>query len=308
MIDSLKKEVARHGDKAAIVSIDRLQSIRQDLEDLQGSENLNNFQHYIVKELYHLDVPDAGFEVRSMILAATPVPSTIEMIFHMDGKRIPVIFPASYADKDTAPRRIEKYLKEYLEPSGYHILYAPRLPFKRLAVRSGLAAYGRNNICYVEGMGSFVNLSAFFSDIPCVEDEWQQVHQMGICRTCRACLENCPTGAIMPNRFLIDNERCLTYFNEAGSEWDFPAWIDPSSHNALYGCMRCQTVCPVDRPYLNAAIERAEFSEEETALLLEGKPFELFPEDLRQKVNRFDMMNYLGAVPRNLRALFNQVQ
>jgi epoxyqueuosine reductase len=37
---------------------------------------------------------------------------------------------------------------------------------KRLAVRSGLARYGRNNVTYVEGMGSFLELSASLTDMP----------------------------------------------------------------------------------------------------------------------------------------------
>jgi epoxyqueuosine reductase len=36
------------------------------------------------------------------------------------------------------------------------------LPLKSLAVRSGLAAYGRNNVCYVPGMGSFLELVGLY--------------------------------------------------------------------------------------------------------------------------------------------------
>ncbi len=54
---------------------------------------------------------------------------------------------------------------------------------------------------------------------------------------------------------------------------------------------------------LTPAHERFEFNEEETAFLLEGRPFEQFPEDLRQKVIALEMEEYLPALPRNLRAL-----
>jgi epoxyqueuosine reductase len=108
----------------------------------------------------------------------------------------------------------------------------------------------------------------------------------------------------LPARFLIDNERCLTYFNEAGGEWEYPGWIDPSMHHTLYGCLRCQIVCPANRPYVNNEMEPVEFTEEETGFLLKGKPFETFPESLRQKVEALGMAEYLGAIPRNLRILF----
>ncbi|HEX3048995.1 MAG TPA: hypothetical protein VHY08_29905 [Bacillota bacterium] len=44
----------------------------------------------------------------------------------------------------------------------------------------------------------------------------------------------------------------------------------------------------------------------ETRLLLEGKPWEQFPEQLQQKVKELNMFDYLGALPRNLTVLFNQ--
>lgn len=306
MIESLISEIFNQGDKAAFIHIRRLQDIRQDVERLKGRDDLNNFQRFIAASLYSLDVPAADFEIRSILIIASPSPSAIRIMFTRNGKKIPLLLPASYADKNRSPRRIEQYLQAFLNNRGCHALYAPKLPHKLVAVRSGLGKYGRNNICYVDGMGSFLNLNPFFTDVPCMEDPWQEICQMEVCRTCQACLQNCPTSAILPTRFLINNERCLTYFNEADSQWDFPEWIDPSSHHTLYGCLRCQTVCPVDKPYLNTAAEPVDFSEEETALLLDGKSVELFSEDLRRKVKGLDMLEYLGALPRNLRAVFDR--
>lgn len=308
MIESLKNEVATHGDKAAVFPVYRLREIQQDLEDLKSSVQLNNFQQYILSNLYNLNVLDTGFEVRSVIITASPSPTAIELLFTYQSTRIPMTLVASYMGKDRVPLRVEGYLNAFLNPQGYHVFYASQLPRKRIAVRSGLAQYGRNNICFVEGMGSFLNLTPFFSDIPCEEDPWRGVHQMELCHTCQACLRSCPTGAILPERFLIDNERCLPYFNEAGREWNFPDWIDASVHHTLYGCLRCQTICPANKPYLNTITGQAEFSEEETAMLLEGQPFENFPESLRKKVQAFEMTEYLGALPRNMRALLNNAQ
>ncbi len=303
MIEALKREVTLQGGRTAILPIHRLQAIRQDVQDLKNKGGLNHFQLHIVNSLYGLDVPEASFEIRSIIIVASPSPPIVDLTFQWQGKSIPAMLPASYVDKNRAPRRVEAYLKALLNPGGYHILYAPQLPHKLLAVRSGLGRYGRNNICYVEDMGSFLNLSPFFSDIPCPEDAWQEICQMELCQACQACLQNCPTGAILPERFLIDNECCLTYFNEAGSEWNFPDWIDPSAHHTLYGCLRCQAICPANQPYLKNKVDPVEFTEVETSLLLTGKSFELFPESLRQKVEALDMMNYFGAIPRNLHAL-----
>ena len=305
MIESIKQEILNHGDMFQIVPVSRLQDIAEDIKNLKSSGFLNSFQEYIVNDLYMLDVPDAGFEILSIIIVASPSPALVKIIFNRKGKRLPLMLPAAYIDKKSAPAGIEHYLNEYLSPRGYHVKYAPQLPRKLLAVRSGLGLYGRNNICYVQDMGSFLNLAPFYSDVPVKEPSWHIIRQMDLCKECKVCLVNCPTAAISNDRFLIDNERCLTYFNEAGGEYDFPEWIDPSSHNAIYGCLKCQTVCPVNKEFLDNIVEPVEFTEAETLLLVEGKPLEKFPDVLVQKINTIDMLPYLSALPRNLKVLFD---
>jgi formate hydrogenlyase subunit 6/NADH:ubiquinone oxidoreductase subunit I len=48
----------------------------------------------------------------------------------------------------------------------------------------------------------------------------------------------------------------------------FPAWVDPVWRNCLVGCMICQRACPEKKEFLGWIEEGAEFSKEETALLL----------------------------------------
>lgn len=129
---------------------------------------------------------------------------------------------------------------------------------------------------------------------------------MDLCETCQACLNNCPTAAITKDRFLINAERCLTYFNEADGKWDFPEWVQPSFHNCIYGCLRCQSVCPKNKDYLDNVIEPVEFTEDEALLLVEGRPLEQFPAILKQKVKELDMFDYLTALPRNLKVLLDR--
>jgi epoxyqueuosine reductase len=306
MIDWLDSEIEKNGDRAAVVPVGRLADLRRDVEAMQARGDLNHFQKTILSGIYSLELPETGFEIRSIVIVASPSPARVPLLFAWEGRLVPLAIPASYTGKNRTPRRIEGSLNDLLNPRGLHAQYAPKLPHKLLAVRSGLGAYGRNNICYVEGMGSFLNLNPFTTDVPCEEDLWQEICQMDLCRTCQACLQHCPTGAILPDRFLIDNERCLTYFNEAGSEWDFPQWIDPTSHHTLYGCMRCQAACPMNRLTLANSAELVEFSEEETSILLERTPYEQLPAGLKLKIDRLDAAEYLGAMPRNLRAVLNQ--
>lgn len=306
MINLTMQEILTHGNQGKIVPIHCLQEVKQDIEHLRENQPLNNFQKSIVTDHYRFDLPELDFEIRSLIIVASPSPAIVRVTFNWKGKRIPLIIPATYIDNVTAPKEIEQYLNEFLNPQGHHVKFAPRLPRKLLAVRSGLGAYGRNNICYVEGMGSFHNIATYFSDIPCTDEGLHEIHQMDLCETCQACLNNCPTAAITKDRFLINAERCLTYFNEADGKWDFPEWVQPSFHNCIYGCLRCQSVCPKNKDYLDNVIEPVEFTEDEALLLVEGRPLEQFPETLKQKVKELDMFDYLTALPRNLKVLLDR--
>jgi epoxyqueuosine reductase len=182
------------------------------------------------------------------------------------------------------------------------------LPKKLLAVRSGLAAYGKNNIAYVDGMGSFHQLVAFYSDLPCQEDDWQEPRMMERCQKCTACLHKCPTGAITSERFLLHAEQCITLHNEEPSNVPFPAWLDPSWHNCLIGCMHCQRVCPENKEFLEWIEEGAEFSTEETTLILEGVPLDQLPAETVNKLEQWDLVDLLDIIPRNLRVFFQRTE
>lgn len=303
MLDLLKQNIQRHGDTCQILPVERLQDLKKDLADFTSHADLNGFQKYITSSLYQFELPATDFVIRSIIIIASPVPSYANVILNWRGKQIPVMSLArSYLDKKDAPTATKHYLTTCLKPTGYHIKPAPLLPLKRLAVRSGLAAYGRNNICYVNGIGSFLTLVAYFSDVPCPEDTWREIRQMDHCVTCTACLKNCPTGAIRKDRFLINNEKCLSYFNESAG--DFPEWLPQSVHHCLYDCLMCQNICPKNKDSIQNVIGPIEFDEAETDLLLSGKPMKEFPFHLKKKVKLLGMDSYLNVMPRNMKVLF----
>ncbi len=306
MIDLLKKAVVAYGDRVGVLPVERLQDIRRDVEELRSRGGLNDFQQFITTQLYSFDPPPVDFPIRSILVTATPAPGALQLVFRHGEQRISALLPVSYANKAKSQQHSQDYLRDLLAPLGCRVSYAPQLPHKLIAVRSGLGRYGRNNICYVEGFGSFLNLNTYYSDLDCKQDGWQELRALELCGSCLACRRACPTAAIRPERFLIDNQRCLTYFNEAGGEYEFPAWIDPAAHHTLYGCLRCQAACPLNRPHLDGAGETLEFDEEETACLMEGRPPEGFPPRLREKVERLEMAEYLSGLPRNLGALARQ--
>ena len=71
--------------------------------------------------------------------------------------------------------------------------------------------------------------------------------------------------------------------------------------------MKCQATCPQNKPYLKQEGETAEFSEEETELLLKGTPSEKIPTDTMQKMKLLSFTDYLSMMPRNLSVLLNKI-
>jgi len=85
-----------------------------------------------------------------------------------------LIIPPAYSH--TPDKIVKKRLVEIFTPKGFSVVQT-NLPLKTLAVRSGLAKYGRNNITYIDGMGSFYRLVAYYTDIPPQENNWTEPHQ-----------------------------------------------------------------------------------------------------------------------------------
>ncbi|HLO31403.1 MAG TPA: 4Fe-4S double cluster binding domain-containing protein, partial [Anaerolineales bacterium] len=248
-----------------------------------------------------IDMPEA----KSIIIVAIPSPQ-IGVLFHWNGESKTLILPPTYVGYSTLPVKMEILVNEVLNPMGYRAMKTLNLPIKPLAVHSRLAEYGRNNITYVEGMGSFHHLFTFYSDMPCEQDDWREMKMLERCAHCRACIIKCPTGAIGEDRFLLRAERCLSFHNEKLADVPFPAWIDSSWHNSIYGCMLCQRYCPEDKKFKDWVETRAEFSLEETALLLGHSSNDSLSAAIMEKLDRLELIESLDVLPRNLGVLLNR--
>ncbi len=253
---------------------------------------------------FAFDLPRDLAGARSIVIVAVPTPQ-MRVVFEWQGERVPVTIPPTYVGYTSRSEQTRHVMAAWLARDGYRLSNA-NVPLKTLAVRSGLAEYGRNNITYVRGLGSFVQLVGAFSDMPCDGDPWQDPKALDRCASCVACLRACPAGAITDDRFLIRAERCLTYLNEAAR--DFPAWVNPSWHQCLIGCMRCQTACPENRHVRDRFEGRAEFSEEETRLLVARVRFDHLPGATAMKIDGLEMAEDYEIICRNLSMLIGQAR
>jgi epoxyqueuosine reductase len=267
-ISELIEYLAKGGCKARVVSISRLVEVESALVGLKRWGAISADIYPELTKYLNFDYISALPEARSIIVVASPQPPT-RVLFN----DYAVIIPPTYIYSSIWQNQL-KLVTDYLQPRGYHVDRA-RLPFKTLAVRSGLGRYGRNNICYIPGMGSFFRLAAFYSDMPCEQDEWHKPEVIKLCESCIKCIEKCPTGCIAADQFLIHADRCLTHFNE--SENPLPGWIKPEWHNALLGCMICQKVCPLNKDFSGKTLDASEtFNRIEADKILAGIP----PENL----------------------------
>jgi epoxyqueuosine reductase len=296
--------LAEQGYRGRIVSIEHLSELRNEIKNAYN-EGLFDDEFYRLRlTIFDFKTPQTLPDLKSLIVVAVPRPQA-QATFTFAGKEKTLILPPTYVAYQRTTNRVAEILTDVFKEKGYRIA-GTKLPLKLLAVRSGLAEYGMNNITYVSGMGSFLQLVAFYSDLPCIKDTWREKQMMKLCQKCQACRRAYPTAAISSDRFLLHAERCISYHNERKGDVPFPSWIDPSWHNCLYGCLHCQRVCPVDKPFLNWVGEKEEFTQEETELLLRGQFSNGLPSLTLEKLKRLDLADSdsLDNLPRNLSVFF----
>jgi len=244
-----------------------------------------------------------SLEPRSIILIARPS-YPVRLHFTLNGKPVAVTAAPGYLRG--AAQRPSDVVNEVLAPLGFSA-EGIDCPQKTLATISGFARYGRNNITYVEGLGSFHALVTLVSDLPCNEVPVREQEALPQCETCGACRTACPTGAIAHDRFLLHAERCITFWNEQEADVPFPEWIKRDWHNALFGCLHCQRACPENRPYLGLVHEGPTVDEATTRLLLERTRKEDMPESILPVLAPWRLDVLAPYLPRNLGILVERV-
>jgi epoxyqueuosine reductase len=280
------------------VSIRRLDELREWMDKLEMSGRLSNnktWRKYI--QSFQYAAPPSLAQARSLVIMATPR-MIAKIIFVDGGQKHTVMIPGGYVDDGLKLADYHNLLfQNWIIEKGRKLELA-RLPLKQLAVRSGLAVYGKNNITYVDGFGSFHSLLAFYTD-QVLEDNWGKLKMLRLCKGCSICQKECPTRAIRKNDFVIDPARCITLYNELPEP--MPAWIPASAHNALVGCLKCQYTCPGNEDVVREKWNLGEVSETETAALFSGHAQANLEQSLHAKLKRVDGSDNLPYIARNLK-------
>jgi epoxyqueuosine reductase len=110
-----------------------------------------------------------------------------------------------------------------------------------LAGKAGIGWRGKHTLLLTRDQGSWFFLGEIYTDLPLPVDGPQAEH----CGTCSACIDACPTGAIV-GPYQLDARRCISYLTiELKSS--IPVELRPLLGNRIYGCDDCQVVCPWNR-------------------------------------------------------------
>jgi len=112
---------------------------------------------------------------------------------------------------------------------------------KAWAAKSGLGWIGKNSNLITQKVGSFYFIAELILDLQLDYGHPITDH----CGTCTACIDACPTEAIV-EPYVVDGSKCISYFTiELKNE--IPLSVKGQFENWMFGCDICQDVCPWNR-------------------------------------------------------------
>jgi epoxyqueuosine reductase len=141
--------------------------------------------------------------------------------------------------------RLKDFVKQIEEKIGVvdgrvFIDSAPVLD-RAWAAKSGLGWIGKNSMLITKSKGSFYFIAELILDIELLADTATTDH----CGTCTACVDACPTDAIIADK-VVDSTKCISYLTIELRE-EIPASFKGQMDGWAFGCDICQDVCPWNR-------------------------------------------------------------
>jgi epoxyqueuosine reductase len=111
-----------------------------------------------------------------------------------------------------------------------------------LARRAGLGWRGKHTLLLSQDQGSMFFIGSILTDLPIPTELTQESPASSHCGRCQACIDICPTQAIVAP-YVLDARRCISYLTIEHAGSIDPA-LRPLMGNRIYGCDDCQLACP----------------------------------------------------------------
>jgi epoxyqueuosine reductase len=147
-------------------------------------------------------------------------------------------------------RKLAARIEQITQPLGFRVFVdsAPVLE-KPLAEKAGLGWIGKHTNLINKESGSWFFLGELYTDLELPTGEPSSPH----CGSCRACIDVCPTGAIVAP-YQLDARRCISYLT-IELKGSIPPSLRSLIGNRVYGCDDCQIFCPWNKFAVQSDVE-----------------------------------------------------
>ena len=143
--------------------------------------------------------------------------------------------------KDKLKSLLQFIQEEIGEVGGRAFVDSAPVLDKAWAAKSGLGWIGKHSNLLTQQVGSFYFIAELIIDLELEYDTPVTDH----CGTCTACIDACPTQAIV-EPYVVDGSKCISYFTIELKE-NIPTEFKGQFDNWMFGCDVCQDVCPWNR-------------------------------------------------------------
>jgi len=183
-----------------------------------------------------------------------------------------------YVVKDKLRELLQFVQEEIGEVHGRAFVDSAPVLDRAWAARSGLGWIGKNSNLLTRQAGSFYFIAELIVDLDLAYDTPTTDH----CGSCTACIDACPTQAIV-QPYVVDGSKCISYFTIELKE-EIPKDFRGQLDDWIFGCDVCQDVCPWNR--FSKPHNEPRFSPNSDLLSFDRGDWEELTEEVFQKVFR----------------------
>jgi epoxyqueuosine reductase len=271
------------------------------LEDWLNS-NMHGQMHYMANHF------DMRLDPRKLVPGAKSVISFLYNYYtnkKQTDESAPILSKYAYGEdyhfvvKDKLKQLLQELQEEIGEINGRAFVDSAPVMERVWATKAGLGWMGKNTNLINKGKGSFFFLAELIVDYEFEYDTPATDH----CGTCTACIDACPTDAII-KPFVVDGSKCISYFTIELKE-AIPDEMKGKFDNRMFGCDICQDVCPWNR--FSTPHEEPRFDPDEAMLNMNKQDWIEITEDVFRQLFKKSAVNRTkyNGLKRNIDFLYS---